>query len=333
LVYRIFSVEGRKILSNRNSTFTINRCFITLPDIKFRYYSDNIDDLDTHCALAINGLRSTFLIERIIMKNFLIRSTLAASLSVMALTGCSSTTNSGLIGSDRQQLLLVSSDQVLQMSAQSYNQLLQKASKQKVLDTNAAQLARLNSIARKLIPQAEAYRGDAKNWQWEVHTINSPELNAFVLPGGKIMFYSGIIDKLKLTDAEIAAIMGHEMAHALREHARERMSSQYATQTGIGLAASIFGLSQGQAELANIAGDLGIARPHSRTQESEADQIGLVLMAKAGYDPNAAISLWKKMQAASQGEPPQFLSTHPSSSSRIATLQALIPQVMPYYKK
>ena len=267
------------------------------------------------------------------MKKFLINSIVAASVSTMALTGCSSTTNSGVIGSDRQQLLLVSNDQVMQMSAQSYNQLLQKARQQRVLDTDAAQLARLNRISRNLINQAELYRGDAKNWPWEVHIIKSNELNAFVLPGGKIMFYSGIIDRLNLTDAEIAAIMGHEMAHAIREHTRERISSQYATQTGIGIAASIFGLSQGQAELANLAGDLGIARPHSRTQESEADQIGLVLMAKAGYDPNAAITLWQKMQRASQGEPPQFLSTHPSSSNRIATLQALMPKVMPYYKK
>ena len=267
------------------------------------------------------------------MKKFLINSIVAASVSTMALTGCSSTTNSGVIGSDRQQLLLVSNDQVMQMSAQSYNELLQKARQQRVLDTDAAQLARLNRISRNLINQAELYRGDAKNWPWEVHIIKSNELNAFVLPGGKIMFYSGIIDRLNLTDAEIAAIMGHEMAHAIREHTRERISSQYATQTGIGIAASIFGLSQGQAELANLAGDLGIARPHSRTQESEADQIGLVLMAKAGYDPNAAITLWQKMQRASQGEPPQFLSTHPSSSNRIATLQALMPKVMPYYKK
>lgn len=267
------------------------------------------------------------------MKKFLIKTTLVASVSAMALTGCSSTTNSGVIGSDRQQLLLISNDQVMQMSAQSYNELLQQARKQGVLDTNPAQLARLNSIARKLINQAEIYRGDAKNWQWEVHTIKSNELNAFVLPGGKIMFYSGIIDRLNLTDAEIAAIMGHEMAHAIREHARERISSQYATQTGIGIAASIFGLSQSQAQLANIAGDLGIARPNSRTQEAEADKIGLVLMARAGYDPNAAVSLWKKMQNASQGEPPQFLSTHPSSSNRIASLQALIPEVMPYYNR
>lgn len=140
------------------------------------------------------------------MKKLLIKTTLVASVSAMALTGCSSTTNSGVIGSDRQQLLLVSDDQVLQMSAQSYNQLLQEARNKRVLDTNPAQLNRLNGIARKLINQAEIYRGDAKNWKWEVHTIKSNELNAFVLPGGKIMFYSGIIDRLNLTDAEIAAM-------------------------------------------------------------------------------------------------------------------------------
>ena len=153
------------------------------------------------------------------------------------------------------------------------------------------------------------------------------------MPGGKVMFYTGIIDRLNLTDDEIAAIMGHEISHALREHSRERISRQYATQTGIGVAASIFGLSQGQAQLANVAGDLGLSRPHSRTQESEADQIGLELMARAGYNPQAAISLWQKMQRASQGEPPQFLSTHPASSNRIAELQSLMPKVMPLYQK
>lgn len=267
------------------------------------------------------------------MKKFLIRSTLAASVTAMALTGCSTTTNSGVLGGDRQQLLLVSNEQVLQMSAQGYNQMLQEARSKGVLDTDAAQLARLKRISSRLIDQVSLYRSDARNWKWEVHTIKSNQLNAFVLPGGKIMFYSGIIDRLNLTDDEIAAIMGHEMAHAIREHARERMSGQVATQTGIGIAASVFGLSQGQAELANLAGDLGIARPHSRTQESEADKIGLVLMAKAGYNPNAAITLWQKMQRASQGEPPQFLSTHPSSSNRISTLRALLPEVMPYYNQ
>ena len=267
------------------------------------------------------------------MKKWLTTTMMATSIAAMSVVGCTSTTGTGAIGVDRQQLLLVSSEQVLQLSAQSYNKTIQEARKKGVLDKDKAQLDRLQRISNRLVGQVSVYRADAAKWQWEVHTIKSNELNAFVVPGGKIMFYSGIIDRLKLTDDEIAAIMGHEISHALREHSRERLSRQYATQTGIGVAASIFGLSQGQAELANVAGDLGLSRPHSRTQESEADQIGLELMARAGYNPQASITLWQKMQSASQGEPPQFLSTHPTSNARIAQLQALMPKVMPLYQK
>ena len=267
------------------------------------------------------------------MKKLLTTTVMAASLSALTLTGCSSTTSTGAIGVDRQQLLLVSSEQVLQLSAQSYAQTLQDARSKGLLDTNTAQLNRLKNIANRLVGQVGVYRADAAKWQWEVHTIKSDQLNAFVMPGGKVMFYSGIIDRLNLTDDEIAAIMGHEISHALREHSRERISREYATQTGIGVAASIFGLSQGQAQLASAAGDLGLSRPHSRTQESEADQIGLELMARAGYNPQAAITLWQKMQRASQGEPPQFLSTHPSSSNRISELQSLMPKVTPLYQQ
>lgn len=267
------------------------------------------------------------------MKKLLTTTVMVASLSALSLSGCSSTTGSGAVGVDRQQLLLVSSEQVEQLSAQSYNKSIQEARKRGVLDTNKAQLNRLKNISNRLIAQVSAYRPDAARWNWEVHTIKSEQLNAFVMPGGKIMFYTGIIDRLNLTDDEIAAIMGHEMSHALREHSRERLSREYATQTGIGVAASLFGLTEGQAELANLAGDFGLSRPHSRTQESEADQIGLELMARAGYNPQASISLWQKMQRASQGEPPQFLSTHPTSSNRIAQLQALMPKVMPLYQK
>ena len=267
------------------------------------------------------------------MKKLLTTTVLAASVSAMSLTGCTSTTNSGAIGVDRQQLLLVSSEQVLQMSAQSYAKNIQEARARGLLDTNQAQLNRLKRIANRLVAQVGIYRPDAAGWKWEVHTIKSDQLNAFVMPGGKVMFYTGIIDRLDLSDDEIAAIMGHEMAHALREHSRERLSREYATQTGIGLAASVFGLSQGQAQLANLAGDFGISRPHSRTQETEADQMGLELMARAGYNPQASITLWQKMQRASQGEPPQFLSTHPSSSSRISQLQSLMPKVMPLYQQ
>ena len=267
------------------------------------------------------------------MKKLLTTSLLAASLSTLGLVGCTSTTGAGAVGVDRQQLLLVSNEEVLQMSAKSYDAVLQKARQGRVLDTNQAQLSRLKGIANRLIGQVGVYRPDAAKWNWEVHVVKTDQLNASVLPGGKILFYSGIIDRLNLTDDEIAAIMGHEISHALREHSRERISREYATQTGIGIAASVFGLSQGQAQLAGVAGDLGLSRPHSRTQESEADQIGLELMARAGYNPQAAITLWQKMQRASQGEPPQFLSTHPTSSTRISQMQALMPKVVPLYQK
>lgn len=270
------------------------------------------------------------------MKKIFSTAVLATTITTMAgagaLSGCSSTTGGGAIGVDRQQLLLVSSEEVLQMSAQSYNQAIAEAKARGVLDTNAAMRSRLQNIASRLVGQVGVYRPDAARWNWEVHTIKSKELNAFVMPGGKVMFYTGIIDRLNLTDDEIAAIMGHEMAHALREHSRERLSREVATQAGIGIAASVFGLSQGQAQLAGVAGDLGLSRPHSRTQESEADQIGLELMARAGYNPQASITLWQKMQRVAQGEPPQFLSTHPTSSNRIAQMQALMPKVMPLYQ-
>mgnify|MGYP000737032377 FL=1 len=264
----------------------------------------------------------------------LMMSSLAASVIAVGATGCSTTTDTGAIGVDRNQLLVVSDQQVQQLSKQAFQQEIAAARAKGLLDTNPAQLARLQKISQRLIAQTGAYRSDARQWPWEVHVIKSNELNAHVFPGGKIVFYSGIIDRLSLTDAEIAAIMGHEMAHALREHTRERLSREVATQTGIGIAASVLGLSQGQAQLAGLAGDLGISRPHSRTQETEADLMGLELMARAGYDPNAAVSLWRKMQSASgRGEPPQFLSTHPVSSTRIATIQSLLPRVMPLYQQ
>lgn len=263
------------------------------------------------------------------------KKTLCAALVSVALiapmSGCSSTTESGAVGVNRKQLLLVSSEEVMSLANQSYQQTIAQARQKGVLDVDTAQVARLKRIANNLIPHVSVYRPDATSWQWQVHTIKADTINAYVMPGGKIVFYSGIIEKLKLTDAEIAAIMGHEMAHALREHSREKMSRQVATSGFIGIASSALGLSAGQAQLASLAGDVGLSLPHSRTQEAEADKIGLELMARAGYNPNAAITLWQKMQAQSGGSGPQFLSTHPSSANRIKEIQTLLPAVMPLY--
>lgn len=252
--------------------------------------------------------------------------------AALPLAGCSSTTNTGTVGIDRKQLLLVSSDEILHLSHQAYQETLAEARAAGKLDINHSQVVRLRRIANTLIPHTSVYRADSRQWQWEVHAIESRSLNAYVMPGGKIVFYSGIIDRLNLTDAEIAAIMGHEMAHALREHSREKMSRSLATSSVLGIAASALGLSNGQTQLVGLAGQLGLDLPHSRTQESEADKIGLELMARAGYNPNAAISLWQKMQSHSGGDMPQFLSTHPSSGNRIKIMQELIPTVMPLYQ-
>lgn len=263
-------------------------------------------------------------------KKTALASLVAASL-VLPMAGCSSTTGAGAVGANRKQLLLVSSDEVMNLASKSYQQTLSQARQKGVLDVNASQLARLKRIANHLIPQTSVYRTDATKWQCEVHIIQAGTMNAYVMPGGKIVFYSGIIDNLKLTDAEIAAIMGHEMAHALREHSREKLSRSMATGGVISIASAAFGLSAGQAQVAQLAGDVGLSLPHSRTQESEADKIGLELMARAGYNPNAAVSLWQKMQAKSGSSGPQFLSTHPSSSNRIKQIQDLLPAVMPLY--
>lgn len=263
-------------------------------------------------------------------KKTALASLVAASL-VLPMAGCSSTTGAGAVGANRKQLLLVSSDEVMNLASKSYQQTLSQARQKGVLDVNASQLARLKRIANHLIPQTSVYRTDATKWQWEVHIIQAETMNAYVMPGGKIVFYSGIIDNLKLTDAEIAAIMGHEMAHALREHSREKLSRSMATGGVISIASAAFGLSAGQAQVAQLAGDVGLSLPHSRTQESEADKIGLELMARAGYNHNAAVSLWQKMQAKSGSSGPQFLSTHPSSSNRIKQIQDLLPAVMPLY--
>lgn len=262
------------------------------------------------------------------------KSLLAATLTVtvaLPIAGCSSTTDGGAVGADRRQLLLVSSSEIMQLSNQAYQQTIAQARAKGKLDTNAAQVARLRRIANDLIPQTTVYRPDATRWQWQVHAISSNDINAYVMPGGKIVFYSGIIDRLSLTDAEIAAIMGHEMAHALREHSREKVSRSVATSGVLSIATAALGLSSGQQELAGLASQLGLNLPHSRTQEAEADKIGLELMARAGYNPNAAITLWQKMQRAGGGSTPQFLSTHPSSASRIQAMQALMPTVTPLY--
>lgn len=257
--------------------------------------------------------------------------------TAVLLAGCQAvnTTSGGAVGVERKQYMfsMLSSAEVNQMYAQSYQKTMGEASAKGVLDKTSADAKRVQVIADRLIAQAPVFRPDAAQWNWEVNLIKSDELNANCGPGGKIMFYTGLIDQLKLTDAEIAAIMGHEIAHALREHGREAMSKAYGIEMAKQGAGALFGLGQDSLALADTVANYGMTLPNSRGNENEADLIGLELAARAGYDPNAAITLWNKMSKASEGAPPEFMSTHPSSSSRIASLQAAIPKVMPLYQQ
>lgn len=259
---------------------------------------------------------------------------LAAALS---LAGCQpvNTTNGGAVGVQRQQYMfsMLSSQQVDQMYAQSYQKTIGEATTAGKLDNSSADAKRVKAIAARLIPQTGAFRQDAPGWQWQVNVIKSDELNANCGPGGKIIFYSGLIDKLQLTDDEIAAVMGHEIAHALREHGREQMSRAYAVQMGESLGGALLGLGQGGMQLADQVVQYSLTLPNSRENENEADLIGLELAARAGYNPNAALTLWQKMGQAGGDAPPEILSTHPADSTRMANLQAAIPKVMPLYEQ
>ncbi len=253
-------------------------------------------------------------------------------LSALALGGCQTTTSGGSVGTERKQLLLVSSQELDQVAAQSYAKLVSDAAQKGALNRDAAMLQRVRAVASRIEPQTRVFRSDAPGWRWEVNVINSNELNAYCMPGGKIMFYSGLINQLNLSDDEIAIVMGHEIAHALREHSREQVSQAIAAQTAIGIGAALFGLGQGSADIAGIAYQSLIATRFSRTDENEADRIGLELAARAGYDPRAGVTLWRKMIAAnSGGHPPEFLSSHPAESSRVQQIEALLPTVMPLY--
>ncbi len=255
------------------------------------------------------------------------------ALSFLSLVHCASSTEEGAVGIRRRQLLAFPEDQVNRLAVQNYEEEKGKAKQKNALDQNPQQLKKLQEISKKLILQTTVFRKDAKAWAWEVHTISSPELNAYCMPGGKIIFYSGIIDKLKLSDGEIAAIMGHEIAHALREHGRERMTEQFAQQGLLQIAVISGKLDPKYAQLAGVAFLAAMTLPNSRRDESEADEIGLELMARAGYDPKEAVNLWNKMQSQGGAKPPTFLSTHPASDQRIANIEILMPKVMPLYQK
>lgn len=257
--------------------------------------------------------------------------------SAVVLGGCASvqTTSSGAIGVDRQQYMssMVSEAALQQEAAQQYSALLGQAKAQGALDRNAAQTKRVQTISQKLIRQAGVFRPDAANWNWDVHVLSADEVNAWCMPGGKIAVYTGLIDKIQPTDAELAAVIGHEMAHALREHAREQVSQQMVTNMGLSVLSAVTG-GGATADLGGALSNVMFTLPNSRTHETEADRIGVELAARAGYDPRAAVTLWQKMGAlGGGGGQPEFLSTHPSATSRIADLTEAANKVLPLYQQ
>jgi predicted Zn-dependent protease len=245
--------------------------------------------------------------------------------ALFGLSGCETNPISG-----RSTLAIVSEESAQASSSKAYAQKVETASRQGKLSTDAALNARVKHITDDLVAQAKLMHPPSKDWKWEVRVLDEPTINAWCMPGGKMAIYTGIIQKLSLNDDEVAQIMGHEIAHALLGHGRERMSRAFATSAGLTLGSIVVGADlTGFSPLVDIALNL----PNSREGESEADRYGIELAARAGFNPEAAVTLWKKMAATSKGGPPAFLSTHPSSDERIQALGALVPQMMPIYQK
>lgn len=268
---------------------------------------------------------------------FLLFSRRIALLAMLAtpfvLASCGTTTQSGAVGVERKQLLLVSQQDAERGAAQFYAQEKQKYAAKGALNRDPEQTDRVREIAQDLINQVGVFRPDARNWRWEVNVLQSNELNAYCAAGGKIAVYSGLIEKLKLTDDELASVMGHEIAHALREHSREAMSQVLVQQMGIAVVGAALNMGSLTQDLLDKAATVAIQLPNSRGKETEADRIGLELTARAGYDPRSAVSLWKKMVANGGGHPPQFLSTHPNPEGRMQDIENHLPSVMPLYEQ
>jgi predicted Zn-dependent protease len=257
-----------------------------------------------------------------------------SALLVGQLSGCATTTKDSVSGVSRSQFLLMPASTVDQMSAQAYTETITKAKQSATLNVDKAMYNRVNNISQKLIAHVGVFRPDATKWAWEVNVEKNDQVNAYCMPGGKIMVFSGLVEKIKATDDELAAVIGHEIAHALREHGRERMSQAYVQQFGLQALAAMVGGTAGNmaAQGAGLGSQLFFSLPNGREQEREADKMGLELAARAGFNPDAAVTLWQKMSANNNAAPPEFLSTHPASENRIADLKALAPKVRPLYE-
>jgi predicted Zn-dependent protease len=255
------------------------------------------------------------------------RKILLAAAVLLFAAGCATNTITG-----RSQLMLVSEDMAISSSYGAYAQMMGGLGKKKQIEAESDRAKKVREITDRLIAQAVRFRPDSASWKWEVQVINDPKtVNAFCMAGGKMAIYSGMWEKLKATDEEIAAVMGHEIGHALASHTRERMSVAYSTSIGTSVVAIALGARPETAALMETAAAVAIQLPNSRESETEADQIGIELAARAGFDPAAAVTLWEKMGKLGGGNPPEFISTHPSPENRAARLKQLAVQVQPLY--
>jgi predicted Zn-dependent protease len=234
----------------------------------------------------------------------------------------------------RRQLMIVSEDSAIAASKTAYVQMLKPYAEKGEIDNDPVLKNRVYKITGRLIAQAIKIRPETKDWDWSIKIIDDPKtVNAWAMAGGKMALYTGLVEKIKPSDDELAQVLGHEISHALAKHSAEQMSVAMASQVGV-IAVGVATKSDGLALTgASLAAALAIQMPNSRTAETEADRIGIELAAKAGYDPRAAVTLWQKMAKVGGKGPPQFLSTHPAPGNREKTLGSLIPQMMPYYQQ
>jgi predicted Zn-dependent protease len=232
--------------------------------------------------------------------------------------------------------MLLSSAEVNNSASKAYSEVIADAKNKNLLDRNPAVYRRVRNISNRLVSKVAVFRADAPGWKWETHVLTSRDVTAWCMPGGQMAVYTGLFEQLKITDDELAAVMGHEIAHALREHGREKASQAAGISTATAIGAKLFGSRTGLGEKAtqnalNKVADLAFMRPNSREMEQESDRIGIELAARAGYNPQAAITLWEKMAKVSGDAGPEWLSTHPSNTSRIADLKVYAERVAPLY--
>lgn len=251
---------------------------------------------------------------------------------LISLIGCGSVPVTG-----RKQISLVSNDEVLTMSLQQYDEFIKTAPK----STNKAQTEMVKKVGQDIANAVETYlrnngyADQIADYKWEFNLVKSDQVNAFCMPGGKIVIYEGILP-IAQDATGLAVVMGHEVAHAVAKHANERMSQQMLTQYGTqAVGTALGGSSETTKMIASTALGLGaqygVLLPYSRKHELEADQLGLIFMAMAGYDPNAAASFWTRMSQSGGGSTPEFMSTHPSDQTRINAINKELPEALKYY--